>query len=210
MFNFMRGSLFGPLFVFEGENGGGGGSGGGTGGGENMVPQSRFSEVTRERQAEKERADALQAKLDEKEAEGATELQKAITRAEKAEAERDTLKGTVGTMKRDAVLRSAIPAEAIDADAAAAMLATGTYGAIDPDKPETVTAAVDALKTAKPKLFTATNNGDQNGGQPQGFGGGGSNNGGSNNGGGNGGEQQGEPASERESMGRGILGLLKG
>lgn len=166
----------------------------------NAVPYDRFADVTQQRNAEKERADALQRQLDEKNAEGQSELQKAIQRAERAESQVASLSTENVNLRRDTLVRG-MAGEAIDADAVAALLATGTYGAVDVEKPDTITAALEALKTAKPTLFTKQGEGAA---APQPFGN--VNNGQTPPPAQN--QQQGEPATERESMGRGILSLL--
>lgn len=117
------------------------------------VPLDRFNQVIAESRAAQRERDEATARIQALEDEKKSDTEKAIARAERAERERDEAKNTLAKTKRDGALRTAAATQgAISADAVVA-LAESRGLAVDPDKPETVVAALDAIKESDPALF---------------------------------------------------------
>jgi multidrug efflux pump subunit AcrA (membrane-fusion protein) len=159
------------------------------------VPYDRFSQVNSEKAAAEKRAADAEARLQALEDQNKSELEKAQAQAAREKARADAADATVA--KQQIGDRPA----AIDADAVIALLDTGQYGEVKADDPASVTAAIGKLHEAKPTLFatSATPPQPQPFGMPASVPAPAQNNG-----------TQPEPGSEREGMGRAMLGMLRG
>lgn len=115
-------------------------------GGGNMIPQDRFNEVTRQARDAQTRAERAEAALREREDAERSELDRAKTQAEREKARADAADAELAKTKRNYALRAAAQeAGAISPDAIVA-LAESRGVEIDVDKPESITAAIDAMK----------------------------------------------------------------
>jgi multidrug efflux pump subunit AcrA (membrane-fusion protein) len=171
------------------------------------VPYDRFSQVNSEKAAAEKRAADAEARLQALEDQNKSELEKAQAQAAREKARADAADATVAKITRDNAVRSLATQQigdrpaAIDADAVIALLDTGQYGEVKADDPASVTAAIGKLHEAKPTLFatSATPPQPQPFGMPASVPAPAQNNG-----------TQPEPGSEREGMGRAMLGMLRG
>ena len=125
------------------------------------VPYDRFASVNAEKNAAEERARAAEARAQALEDANATELERAQRERDREKARADAAESRYQTTVRDNAIRGvAAKAEgdrppAIDADAVVALLGTGQYGEVKADDPASVAAAVTKLHEAKPTLFAA-------------------------------------------------------
>lgn len=161
------------------------------------VPYDRFKEVNEAKSAAERERDEMRQRLQALEDEKKSDLDKATARAERAEAKVGELSTQIANSTRDRLVgQFAKTANAIDEDAVVAMVATGQFGNIDVNDPGTIKAAVDKLAEQKPTLFGAAQQQ-----QPMPFG--------LPNGTAPVPGAQPEPSSERESMGRSMLAILR-
>lgn len=135
----------------------------------NVIGEAKRKQAEAEERAraEKKRADDLEARIAAIEGQNDSELTKAVKRAEKAEGERDALKGELAATHRNDHVRQALDRlrgsdkklQAHDQAAVIAML--GNTGNLDSiDSPEKAVSAVESLTTSHPFLFTSAATGE--------------------------------------------------
>jgi hypothetical protein len=117
------------------------------------VPLDRFNQVIAESRSAKAERDQLQERLQALEDSQKSDIEKAQTTAQREKARADAAEAKLSKTLRGAALASrANAAGAISADAVVA-LAEARGLAVDPEKPETLVAAIDAIKESDPMLF---------------------------------------------------------
>jgi hypothetical protein len=118
------------------------------------VPLDRLNAVTAEARAAQREREALQARIAELEDAQKSEVERAQSQAAREKAAREQAEQALATLRRDSLLRSvAAGANPVDVDAVVALLSSGTYGAVDVEKPETAAAALAKLREEKASLF---------------------------------------------------------
>lgn len=116
---------------------------------QNMIPKDRFDEVNRQARDAASRAEAAEARLREIEEAEKTEAQKEKDRADREKARADAAEAQYQqTIRDNAVRAAATQAGAISPDAVVALVNSRKVE-IDPDKPETITKALDAMRGTK-------------------------------------------------------------